>query len=173
MVSRPRRPLSPEEEENRRQRKAELKRLERERKRRREDDEKEASEQEVRRRHREQLRDQNATYQRNRLQRRQSNSRNALPETLSAVSPDNVENDGRVPPSASAVEADVPPQEPQDVPPSHFQSIDRTPPVHHGVNPVTLASPTARRLPPPQEPHLDPDTTVCTLLIAFSNRITA
>jgi len=153
MVTRPRRPVTPQEEEIRRKHRADLKRLERERKRRRDDEENDALEQEVQRRHCERRRDQNTTYHRHWLQTRRNASRTPSPETLSAVSPETVENDGRPP-----EEADVPPQEPNDDHPNtQFQPIDTPAPNHRAA--VAMASPTAtrpptgqQRLPPPIPP---------------------
>ena len=152
MAPRPPRPVTPEEVENRRKRDAERKRLERERKRRRLDHEEESREQESRHSRSEQLRQQKATYQRDWLQTSRDASRNPSPETLSAISPETVENDGRVPDVPSPVAADVPAQEPQDVPPNHFRSIDTAPTsaIQGPHSPATMARPTARPSPAPR-----------------------
>jgi hypothetical protein len=42
------------------------------------------------------------------------------PETLLAILPETVGNDGRVSGVTPSVAADVPAQEPQDIPPNHF-----------------------------------------------------
>ena len=155
MAPRPPRPVTPEEVENRRKRDAERKRLERERKRRRLDHEEESREQESRHSRSEQLRQQKATYQQDWLQTSRDASRNPSPETLSAISPETVENDGRVPDVPSPVAADVPPQEPQDVPPNHFRSIDTEEPtstIQGPHSPATMARPTARPSPPRPPP---------------------